>query len=74
VSNREAVHAVVDELDEAKLELAKQALEEIRGDAFDLTAEEERELLEREAECDRGETVDARAFLAELQGRAHSNG
>lgn len=65
---------MVDDLDEAKLELAKQALEEIRDDAFDLTDEEDGELLAREAECDRGETVNARAFLAELQGRGNSNG
>ncbi len=74
MSTRDAVHAVVDDLDEAKLELAKQALEEIRDEAFDLTVEEARELGEREAECDRGETVDARGFLAELQGRTNSNG
>lgn len=74
MSTRDALHAVVDDLDDAKLELAKQALEEIRDDTFELTPEEERELLDREAECDAGPTIDARAFLADLQGRTNSQG
>ena len=67
MKTRDFVHALVDELDDMKLELAKQALEEIRQDVFDLTEAEEHELLEREAECTKGETVNAREFLAELR-------
>jgi hypothetical protein len=43
-------------------------------EAFDVTAEDERELREREHECERGETVTAREFLAELQGHGDSDG
>lgn len=58
---------MVDEFDEGKLELVEQALHEIRDDGFELTDDEERELLEREAECDRGEKLSAREFLADLR-------
>jgi hypothetical protein len=64
---RTTVHALVDELDEDALDLALQALQEIRDGAFELTPEEARELAEREAECDAGDTVDARSFLAALR-------
>ena len=76
MSTREALHALVDALDDMKLDLARQALQEIRDDVFDLTDAEERELFEREAECERGEIVNARAFLSELrrEGRPDSNG
>jgi hypothetical protein len=73
VATRGAVHALVDDLDDAKLNLAEQALLEILDQAFDLTDEEERELLEREAECARGEMVNARRFLAELRRGEHDN-
>lgn len=65
------MHALVDELDEDTLDLAKQVLQEIRDGAFDLTPEEAAELARREAECDAGDTVDARSFLTALrEGRA----
>lgn len=72
---RADIHALIDDLDERELELAKLALEEIRGEAFDVTDAEERELLEREGECERGDKVNARAFLAELrrEGRSDSH-
>ncbi len=67
MTTRDALHALVEDLEETEWDLAKQALQEIRGDAFDLTETEERELLEREAECDRGEKIGARDFFAELR-------
>ncbi len=73
VTTRKAIHALIEELEEGKLELAKQALEELRDDGFDLTAEEERTLLEREAECAHGDKLEARAFLAELRREDHAD-
>ena len=67
VTTRCAVHAIVDDLDESELELARRILEEIRDDAFELTEAEERELRKREQACARGETVEARAFLSALR-------
>ena len=76
VNTRDALHALVDALDDKKLDLARQALREIRDEVFDLTDAEERELCKREAECDRGEMVNAREFLSELrlEGHPHSHG
>jgi hypothetical protein len=73
MSTRRAIHALVDELEDAKLELARAALEEIRDEEFELSDADARELLEREAECDHGETVNARAFLAELRDKGPSD-
>lgn len=36
-------------------------------EVVDVADEERRELLERDAACDRGEVLDARAFLSELR-------
>lgn len=66
-ANRQVVHAIVDELEESKLELALQALEEIQGYAFEVTEDEERELRAREAECASGDRMDARTFLMHLR-------
>ncbi len=76
MTTRQAIHTLIEQLEEGKLELARQALEEIRDDGFDLTDEEERALLEREAECARGDKLNVRDFLAELrrEGLADSNG
>lgn len=67
MTTRRTVHKLVDELDESELELARQAIVEIRDEGFAVSESEEREILEREAECDRGERVDAREFLAALR-------
>lgn len=60
---------MIDELDEEELELAMQALEEIRGEPFDLSDDDERELREREDACARGEKQEARSLLAALKSR-----
>ncbi len=66
VNTREAIHALVDELDDADLERAKHALEAMV--LVDVTDAELKELDERVAECRRGEVVDAREFMAQLRG------
>ena len=66
VTTRRSIHALVDALDEGDLSEAKHALEEIL--AVGVTEEARQELLERVAECDRGEAIDAREFLAKLRG------
>lgn len=72
---RQLVHRIVNDLEESKLDLARQALEEIRGDPFELSEAEEHVLLAREAECDAGEKVSARGFLSQLrEGSADSQG
>lgn len=68
MTTRSSVHALVDELAEDELEMALQALEEIRAGGFELTTEQRAELVAREAECDAGDVVDARAFLSALRG------
>ena len=65
MGTRDSIHALVDDLPEGDLPRAKQALEDILG--FDVTDEEREELLRREAECDRREVVEARAFLDDLR-------
>jgi hypothetical protein len=62
-TSRTAVHELVDDT----LDRAKQALQEIRDGAFELTPDEAAELARREAECDAGDTVDARSFLTALR-------
>jgi hypothetical protein len=73
VNARDAIHALVDNLDDADLDRARKALEEIA--VVKLTDEERRVLLARAAACDRGEGIDAREFLAKLRGApSHSDG
>lgn len=69
MATRETVHALVDELEDSELEYARLALQEIRDECFTVTDEEEQELAAREAECDRGDRVDAREFLAGLRSK-----
>ncbi|NOY94733.1 MAG: hypothetical protein GXP55_26440 [Deltaproteobacteria bacterium] len=64
MATRESIHALVEELEEADLEAAKLALVQLKG--FHVSEEQRRELLERQAECDRGEVVDARTLLRTL--------
>lgn len=58
-----------------ELELVLQSVDEIRGEGFELSAAEEQELAEREAECGNGDKVDLRELLAALRtvGASHSN-
>ena len=70
--NRASIHALVDDLAEEQLALAKKALEEVRG--FDVSEEDRRELLEREADCDQGNAIEARAFLQRLRREAADSG
>jgi hypothetical protein len=67
MTTRRSVHALVDELAEDELEMAMRALAEIRAGGFELTTEDRDELSVRVAECDAGDVVDARAFLAALR-------
>lgn len=57
---------LTDQLDDADLDRAKDALEDVAR--VELRDAELTELLEREAECQRGEVVDAREFMAKLRG------
>jgi hypothetical protein len=66
VTTRDAIHTLVDDLDDTDLERAKHALEELVR--VELSDAELKELLERSAACRRGEGVDAREFLAQLRG------
>ncbi len=66
MANRSKLHALLDEIPDGDLPLAREALELIRG-GFDVTDDERRELQERFAACDRGEGVDARGFLDRLR-------
>jgi hypothetical protein len=68
MATRDSVHALVDDLPEGDLPRAKRALEDILG--FDVTDEERKELLDREAECDRGEVVEAHPFLEDLRRKS----
>jgi hypothetical protein len=68
MATRDSIHALVDDLPEGDLPRAKRALEDILD--FDVTDEDRDELLDREAECDRGEVVEARAFLYGLRHRS----
>ena len=72
MTTRAAIHALVDELDDTQLERARIALLQLRDD-FELTDDDERELQDREAACDRGEKVDARGFLNGLRGKGSAN-
>ncbi len=67
MGTRDAIHALVDDIAEADLPRARRALEDVL--AFDVTEEEREELLQREAECDRGEVIGAGALLEQLRGR-----
>ncbi len=72
---RRAVHDLVDELADDQLEAAKHALEQMRADPPALTPEELADLAGRAAECDAGDVIDARAFLAALRRDVgHSHG
>jgi hypothetical protein len=75
-TTRQAIHVLIDELDDDDLELAKQALEEIRDEGFELDDAEKRELSDREAECARGDKRDVRELLDEMRGEGtvDSNG
>ena len=73
VTTRQAIYAVIDNLDDSRLELALQVLQDIQGGPFDLSEDEENELRAREHECERGERVDARSFLSELQREGESS-
>ena len=65
---RASIHALVDGIEEDDLPLAHEALAVIsRG--FVATEDERRELEERFAACDRGEGIEARAFLQRLRER-----
>jgi hypothetical protein len=66
VNTREAIHALIDQIDDADLERAKDALEDVVR--VELTDAELKELLEQSAACERGEGIDARDFLAKLRG------
>jgi hypothetical protein len=68
VGTRDALHVLIDEIPEDDLPLAQDALEAIRR-GFEVTDDERRELEERFASCDRGEGVEARAFLRKLRER-----
>jgi hypothetical protein len=70
---RDDVHALVDQLDERALAIAEHALAALRDDGFDLSANEEQELRLRERACDRGETIGARQFLAQLRAKGESH-
>lgn len=67
MTTRSAIHALVDALADEELELARDALREIHEDDVAVTAEDRDELLERQAACDAGDVVGARAFLAALR-------
>ncbi|RZO65656.1 MAG: hypothetical protein EVA89_01740 [Sandaracinaceae bacterium] len=72
---RQHLHALVDDLDEDDLDLARAALREISEEVFDLSEDDAAALRERETECDRGEVVDANTFLRQLRGAVdHSEG
>ncbi|HBQ14005.1 MAG: hypothetical protein RLP09_43325 [Sandaracinaceae bacterium] len=72
---RQHLHALVDDLDEDDLDLARAALREISEEVFDLSEDDVAALRERETECDRGEVVDANTFLRQLRGAVdHSEG
>ena len=72
---RQHLHALVDDLDEDDLDLARAALREISEEVFDLSEADVAALRERETECDRGEVVDANTFLRQLRGAVdHSEG
>jgi len=75
VNARQHLHALVDDLDEDDLDLARAALREISEEVFDLSEDDAAALRERETECDRGEVVDANTFLRQLRGAVdHSEG
>jgi len=75
VNARQHLHALVDDLDEDDLDLARAALREISEEVFDLSEDDVAALRERETECDRGEVVDANTFLRQLRGAVdHSEG
>ncbi|GAB5542755.1 MAG: hypothetical protein RLO52_37485 [Sandaracinaceae bacterium] len=72
---RQHLHALVDDLDEDDLDLARAALREFSEEVFDLSEDDVAALRERETECDRGEVVDANTFLRQLRGAVdHSEG
>jgi hypothetical protein len=73
VSKRQAVHALIDELSDEKLEAARQALEDLRDAEFDLREADERELQRRELECDEGDRMGMREFLLELRAERISD-
>jgi hypothetical protein len=66
VNTRDAIHALVDELEDADLERAKHALEEMV--LVEVSDAELKELDEQSAACARGEGIDAREFMAKLRG------
>ena len=66
MGQRDAIHALIDEIDDDDLPLAREALELIQR-SFVVSDEERRELEERFAACDRGEGTEARAFLKRLR-------
>lgn len=66
VNTRDAIHALVDDLDESELDRAREALEQLR--AVQLSEEDLRELMARDAACERGEGIDFDLFLAKLRG------
>lgn len=73
MTTRSAVHALVDELADEELELAKVALEEIHEGGVEIDAEDLDELKRRQAECAAGDLLDARAFLAALREGSDSS-
>ena len=74
MTTRSAIHDLVDALADEELELARQALQEIHEDEVAVTTEDRDELLERQAACDAGDVVNARAFLAALrEDRSYSH-
>jgi hypothetical protein len=67
MTTRNAIHALVDELDEDELEAAKDALEELHADDVVIADDDRDELIRRAADCSAGDVVNARAFLAALR-------
>jgi len=66
MGQRDAIHALVDEIEDEDLPLAQEALEVIRR-GFVVTEDERRELESRFAACDEGRGTEARAFLQRLR-------
>lgn len=65
---RQAVHALIDDLDERELELVARAVDEIRQEEFELSEADEQELARRETDCDNGDRVELRELLTTLRG------
>ena len=68
MGQRDSIHALIDEIEEDDLPLAREALEVIRR-GFLVTEDERRELESRFAACENGEGSEARAFLKRLRER-----